>query len=180
METVVTVPVGIPEAVYWPLTRHKSAFVRARACQALGEGEERISLDTLCRVLSKDKSPLVRGYAVLSLVQLSEAGRAQNKDEVTDFLAERYDAESSDWVGTILLEGMVRLGDLSLFPELRQRLTHPQYRVRLMTAAALGVLSGRHPELREDACREAQKALQTEKHPGVKEKLIKLCYTPGS
>lgn len=166
------------EAALWPLTKHKSSRLRAEACEALGQGTAAGSMEALQKVLTKDKSPLVRGFAVLSLVRMAMDGRAQNREDIAGFLAERYELDASEWVNTILLEGMIRLGDLSLFPELETRLCHPEYRIRLMAAAAMGVLPMVFPALRNEARGLLERARPKEKHPEVRGKIDEILGRP--
>ncbi|MCL2083404.1 MAG: HEAT repeat domain-containing protein [Oscillospiraceae bacterium] len=168
-----------PEAVYWPLTRDKSASVRAGACQALSKSKEYKSIEALQRVLLKDKSPLVKGYAVLALTDSGMCRRKKYAKEIVSLFTLRYDAEPSDWVRTILLEGLIRLGDLSRFPDLECGLYHNEYRIRLMTVSAMGVLSQKYPKLTPEVCRLLNGISGAEKHPDVKKKINQWLSTLG-
>jgi len=167
----------LSEPACWDLAKNKSAQVRAEACQLLSRGQESKSIETLFRTAQKDKSPLVKGYAVLALTDLALRGQPERAGEIMEFFIARYEFEPNDWVRTILLEGMVRLGDLNRYVDLEAGLYHSEYRIRLMTAAAMGVLSQRYPELWpgiEDSLRAAGRK---EKHPAVKEKIGQLLDT---
>lgn len=112
-------------------------MVRVNACDSLYFSKSKESIELLKLKVSKDKSSLVRGYATLSLADISN-NTGLYKDDLSDFLIAVLSKERIKWVKINIFTALYLLGNKSYIDFLINELNNRYYRNRCAVVNSLG------------------------------------------
>ena len=118
------------------LTHDKDSLVRAEACDSLCIGETMETYERLKKLSEKDRVGLVRGYATISLCDISEGLNMQS--DTIKFLESRLDVEKVVFVRINLYTALYKMGKREYLKQLVQLLDVPRYQNRGAVANSLG------------------------------------------
>lgn len=112
-------------------------LVRANACDSLYFSS---SIDTLNKLMLKstDSSPLVRGYAALSIADVCTNVSDQSvNDRIITYFKTNFKKERDEWVKLAVLHALILLGEKEYFPIFLQAIHDEDYRNRLFVLNSL-------------------------------------------
>lgn len=118
------------------LTHDKDSLVRAEACDSLCIGETMETYERLKKLSEKDRIGLVRGYATISLSDISEGLNMQS--DTIEFLESRLDVEKVVFVRINLYTALYKMGKKEYLKQLVQLFDVPRYQNRGAVANSLG------------------------------------------
>lgn len=124
------------EEILLKLTHDKDSLVRAEACDSLCIGETMETYERLKKLSEKDRIGLVRGYATISLSDISEGLNMQS--DTIEFLESRLDVEKVVFVRINLYTALYKMGKKEYLKQLVQLFDVPRYQNRGAVANSLG------------------------------------------
>ena len=112
-------------------------LVRVNVCDSLRASRDEKLLETLKRVVVRDRSYLVRHYAVQSIGDIALNSNA-NKNELLNFLEQRLAYEKSEHTKIAFFRTMFLLGEQKYFKCILDQLHNAKYQIR---CAAINTLA---------------------------------------
>ncbi len=126
------------EEILKRLLNDDAELVRVNACDSLYFSKDLEVNEILKTKLVKDRSSLVRGYATLSLVDISKNLDLTYKEDLYNFLITSLKKEKVKWVKINIYKALYLLGDESYLNQLMHKVDNRYYRNRCAVVNVLG------------------------------------------
>lgn len=152
------------------MTRDKNRLVRASACDSLCFSRSPAALSAL-KISATDGNPLVRGYAVLSIGDIS--GNTRANAEIVEFLKDREKKEKNPWVKIAVYRSLFVAGEPTYAGKLLQALNSKRYQNRCFAVNLLSELAETEsPEKIPHLEESLEERLLKEEVPAVRESIL--------
>jgi len=153
------------EGILIALLSDKNYLVRTNACDSLCTSRNSQTIEFLKKVIVKDKSGLVRHYAVLSIGDIAVSIKI-DRQELLRFLERRLEREKNVHTQNAFFRTMFMLGDYDKLHCMLNQLSNTRYQNRIVAIKNLGEIAGR--ENKDKIVAELEKLNKIEKTYAVK------------
>lgn len=164
------------ERILIKLLSDKDELVRANAADSLCNSNSLKVFDNLKKMISRDKSSLVRGYAILSLADVA-TNINYDMEELTNYMIGLLSKERVAWVKVNYYQALYKLGNKVYLGMLFKEINSRSYRNRCAVVNSLGeLLSDENAMMIKSVINER---LKVEKTVAVRSSMEKLFQSLG-